>query len=162
MSRRPVPLLFVHEERRDSIHPSIISHFLDGGFKREFEWQGTVDFTPWLSVPAALSFIETTFGLERLLEHNHQLATWAHAHLCSTWEVEPLTPLDGSLLGAMAAMVLPRRIQAHFENPMVLQHTLYDNHRIETPVHAWGDDWLIRVSAQAYNTPDQYRTISAR
>jgi isopenicillin-N epimerase len=151
--------LFVHEESRDNIHPAIISHFLDDGFKREFEWQGTIDFTPWLTVPAALSFMETTFGIERLLQHNHQLATWAHAHLCSTWDVEPLTPLDGSLLGAMAAMALPRKIQEHFENPMVLQHTLYDNHRIETPVHAWGDDWLIRVSAQAYNRTDQYQRL---
>ena len=151
--------LFVHESKRDSVHPVIISHFLDGGFKREFEWQGTIDFTPWLTVPAALAFMETTFGFDRLLEHNHQLATWAQAHLCRTWDVEPLTPLDGSLLGAMAAMTLPRRIQQHFDNPMVLQHTLYDSHRVETPVHAWGDDWLIRVSAQAYNRPEQYERL---
>ena len=151
--------LFVHETKRDSVHPAIISHFLDGGFKREFEWQGTIDFTPWLTVPAALAFMETTFGFDRLLEHNHQLATWAQAHLCRTWDVEPLTPLDGSLLGAMAAMILPRRIQQHFDNPMVLQHTLYDSHRVETPVHAWGDDWLIRVSAQAYNRPEQYERL---
>ena len=152
-------VLSVREDARPRIHPTTISHYLDEGFSREFTWQGTIDFSPWLTVPKALEFMDATFGIERLQTHNHRLAVWAHDHLCRTWDVEPISPRDGSMLGSMAAMRLPESIRNRFEDPVVLQHTLYDHHRIETPVHAWGDDWLLRVSAQAYNRPEQYERL---
>lgn len=153
-------VLHVHRDHRDTVHPPTISHHLGEGFQREFEWQGTIDFTPWLTVPSALAFIEETFGWDRLRAHNHHLATWAQAYLCEHWGSRPLTPLDGSLLGSMAAVVLPPDVQTRFAGPEVLQVALYDEHRIEAPVHAWGSDWIIRVSAQAYNHPDQYARLA--
>ena len=153
-------VLHVHRDHRDSIHPSTISHFLGEGFQREFEWQGTIDFTPWLTVPSALAYIEETFGWDRLRTHNHDLATWAHAHLCERWGAAPLTPLDGSLLGSMASVVAPPDLKSRLDSTEHLQHVLYDQFRIETPVHEWGDDWLIRVSAQAYNRPEQYGQLA--
>ena len=119
-------VLHVHEEHRDDVHPPTISHFLDEGFLLEFSWQGTCDFTPWLSAPAALEFGERTFGWDRLRAHNHALATWAHAYLCDRWGSRPLTPLDGSLLGSMASVVVPRALQEKFEDTDRLEEALHD------------------------------------
>ncbi len=69
--------LWVRPDRQKATHPLVISHFLDEGFTREFNWQGTRDFATWLSVPRAISFLED-LGWDRVMEHNHQMAVWAH------------------------------------------------------------------------------------
>ena len=152
-------VLHVRADRRHEIHPTTISHFLGEGFQREFEWQGTMDFTPWLTVPASLAFIEETFGWDRLRTHNHHLATWAQGRLAERWGTDPLTPPDGSMLGSMASVVAPKALQERFEEAAELQLALYDDHRVEVPVHSRGEDWLVRVSAQAYNTPEEYERL---
>ena len=39
------------------IHPLVVSHFLDQGMSKEFGWQGTRDFSAWLSVPRAIEYM---------------------------------------------------------------------------------------------------------
>ena len=119
-----------------------------------------MDFSSWLTVPASLAWIEESFGWERVRAHNHQLASWAQSRLCERWGSDPLTAPDGSMLGAMAAVIAPPGIKNRFETPADLQVALYDDHRVEVPVHAYGDHWLIRVSAQVYNRPADYERLA--
>ena len=97
---------------------------------------------------------------EALRGANHDLACWAHRFLCEQWEVEAISPLDGSMLGSIATVRLPPWIRSGFDEAMAFQGELYDRHRIEVPVMDWGDEWFIRVSAQAYNTADDYQTLA--
>lgn len=153
-------LLGVHPELAPKIQPTIISHHAEDAFSRRFQWQGTSDFTSWLSVPDALAFGESTFGWEALTDANHRLVTWAHQLLCHSWDVDPVSPLDGSMIGSIATVRLPAPIREHFADASALQAALYERHRIEVPVMDWGEQWFIRVSAQAYNTPEDYRALA--
>ena len=120
----------------------------------------TVVMTPWLCVPDALAFVETRFGWDRLRAHNHALATWAHGLLCERWESEPLTPLDGSLLGSMASMRLPDVLIRKFDDPRALQELLYEKYRVEAPINEWCGSWILRVSCQVYNKPVEYEQLA--
>ena len=153
-------VLMVHPDFADRVQPTIISHHSDDPFRKRFSWQGTADFTPWLSVPEALAFGERRFGWDRLRAANHALATWAHRCLVEHWGVEPVSPLEGDLLGSIATVRLPESACAAFDGPMSLQLALYDRHRIEVPVMDWGGSWFVRVSAQAYNEPEQYLALA--
>lgn len=144
--------LAVRSEFLGSTHPLATSHFLGEGFTREFDWQGTRDFSPWLCAPAAIDFF-TRFGWDHVREHNHALAVWAHRVLCERWAVEPLSPLDGSMLSSMAAVRLPAGVQEAFATPAALQAELYDRHRIEIPIIDWKGRWHCRVSCHLHTTP---------
>jgi len=55
--------LHVRRDRQAGVRPGTISHGLNAPtdersrFRLEFDWQGTLDPTPWLAVPAAIDFI---------------------------------------------------------------------------------------------------------
>ena len=107
---RGAAFLWVRPERQAAIHPAVISHRLGEGLAREFGWQGTRDVTAWLTAPRAVAFLQS-LGEQRVRDHNHLLAAWAHRMLCQRFGVEPLSPADGSMLGSMATVTLPARLQ---------------------------------------------------
>jgi isopenicillin-N epimerase len=134
------------------LRPVATSHRYGEGLTREFDWQGTRDMTPWLVAPAAIRFFDR-FGWDRVRQHNHDLAAWSHRELVRRWNVTPLSPLDGSLLAAMAAIPVPEKVQAAFASETALQAHLYDHARIEIPVIAWQGRWHVRVSCHLHTTP---------
>jgi isopenicillin-N epimerase len=83
--------------------------------------------------------------------------------LCDLWNVEPTSPLDGSMLGSMVTVQLPRQehIKAKFVTSEGLKAPLYDRYKIEAPVIDWGGRWWIRASCQVYNTADQYERLGS-
>jgi isopenicillin-N epimerase len=141
------------------VHPTTISHFYDQGFGAEFSWQGTRDISGWLSAPAAIDYF-AALGWERVRRHNHEMAVWAQRLLVERWQGQPVSPLDGSLLGAMATVPLPPRTRTRHGSAEALQALLYDRHRIEVPVIDWSDRWWIRVSCQVYNGAGQYERLA--
>jgi len=157
---RGAAFLWARPDRQSDVHPTVISHRLGEGFAREFAWQGTRDVTAWLTVPRAVAFL-ADLGEQRVRDHNHELAVWAHRRLFDRWGVAPLSPADGSMLGSMAAVTLPGPFQAMSEpEGEALQRRLYHAHRFEVPLHRFAGRWLLRVSCQVYNTPAQYERLA--
>jgi isopenicillin-N epimerase len=158
---RGAGFLWARPDRQPQIHPAVISHHYTDGFSREFSWQGTRDLSAWLAVPRALEFTRDLGG-EAVRDHNHALAVWAHQLLCEKLRVrEPLSPLDGSLLGSMAAIPLPQSLADLSDSQVeALQQSLYTQHRIEVPLMRLGRQLLLRVSCQLYNTPAQYERVA--
>jgi isopenicillin-N epimerase len=151
-------ILWVSPRHQAEVHPTVISHNLDAGFAREFAWQGTRDIAAWLTAPVAIEFM-SGLGWDRVLDHNHRMAVWAHQMLTDRWGVEPVSPLDGSLLGSMAAVRLPGRLADFDGNQLAaLQQRLHDQHRIEVPMIPWKPA-MLRVSCQVYNRPEEYERL---
>ncbi len=142
------------------LHPLATSHWFGDGFAREFDWQGTRDMSPWLTAPAAIDFF-ARFGWDKVRAHNHQLAVWSQRFLCDTWQVAPLSPIDGSMLASMAAVKLPAGVQPLFESATALQAHLYDQHRIEIPIIDWHGTWHARVSCHLHTSPALVERLSA-
>ena len=152
--------IWVRPDRQSQVHPTVISHNLDQGFTSEFAWQGTRDISAHLTAPKAIEFM-ASFGWERVRRHNHELAVWAHRMLCERWRVEPISPLDGRMLGSMATVRLPGRLsQLTEETERKSQQRLYDEYAIETPLIRWYDGSFLRVSCQIYNRPEEYQRLA--
>lgn len=157
---RGAAFLWVRPDLQDRIHPAVVSHFYNEGFCREFSWQGTRDLSAWLAVPHALAFTRA-LGAESVRAHNHALAVWAHRMLCERMNIpEPLSPLDGSLLGSMATVPLSEKLSGLTDAQLeALQQRLYDEHRVEVPLMRFGGRVLLRVSCQVYNHAGQYERL---
>ena len=151
--------LWAHPDRpdRSELHPPAISLLHSEGFPREFDWTGTADYTPWLSLPEALAF-HRELGPERVRRHNRDLVL-AGGRLCAdAWDL-PL-PTAPEFVGSMIALPCPVPCEGTKPAADALRAELWGRHRIEAmPVPAAGRAW-IRVSAQVYNDLDDFRRLA--
>jgi isopenicillin-N epimerase len=154
---RGCALLWVRPERAAALHPTVISHGYGGGLAAEFGWTGTRDVTPFLSVPAALSF-HARLGGPALMEGNRARAAEAAALLAEAWRTE-VAGLPGQRW-AMAAVRVPHPGDPGEEGARRLHDALLKRHRIQVPVFPFKGALWLRVSAQAYNASADYRRLA--
>ncbi len=170
--------VWARRDRRIGLRPAITSHGANdprshrSRYRLEFDWTGTDDPSPWLTVPDALRFLERLRpgGLAELQRRQRDLARQARDRLCEALAIAP--PVPDELLGAMPAVPLPiarddeRRARA-------LQAALFDHDGIEVPITDWpvrgarpiGSPpavWSVRVSVAPYTSPaDVERLVDA-
>lgn len=163
--------LFVREDFRESVHPLVVSHGANSPrtdrsrFRLEFDWTGTDDPTPLLCIPECIHLLGALCegGWAELMAANRSLALHARDLLCGVLGIAP--PCPDSMVGSMAAVPLPDGDAGSLRPPLYIdpvQETLWLNHRIEVPIQAWPAPprRVLRVSAQAYNTPEQYAKLA--
>jgi isopenicillin-N epimerase len=150
--------LWVTDELRDLTHPLVTSHGAGQGFAAEFDFQGTDDYTAYLSVPAALDFM-ASLGWERIRRHNHELAAYGQRVVAGALGTTPPVPEDG--FASMALCALPARLAPDQEAARRLQLRLFEDHRIEVPISWWNGAAYIRLSAHVYNAPEDYERLAA-
>lgn len=154
--------LYVQRDRQSHIRPLTISHGANSPrsdrsrFRLEFDWVGTDDPTPYLCVPSAIQFLDSLFpgGWAELMARNHALAVQAQQVICA--ELEISLPCPDTMLGSMVAVPLPDGA------PLVLQAALLDQYQIEVPIVPFPNTTsrIVRVSAQLYNTVEQYQYLA--
>jgi len=141
--------LWVAPEWQERVHGTIVSWGYSedrGSFIERTQFQGTRDSSAYLSVPAAIAFVQEHDDAARCAA----LAREARRRLCELLDTEPIAP--EAMVQRMASFRVPGDAYA-------LQHALWENHRIEIP--AMQDD-LMRVSIAMYNDrTDVDRLLSA-
>lgn len=136
-------------------------------FLRDFDYMGTDDYTAMLSVPAAIDFFANLpGGWPGVMQANHDLVIKGRAVLCDALGID--APAPESMIGCMATLPLPDPPAA--SRPTVyddaLQDALYDRHRCVVPIWQFQTadrptpTRVLRVSAQVYNTLDEYHILA--
>jgi isopenicillin-N epimerase len=154
--------LHVRRDRQAPLHPNVISHGYTGGFHAEFDWTGTFDPTAWLCIPEARRYLEGLVpgGWPEIMALNHSLALEARTRVCESLGVAP--PCPESMIGSMASVPLPAAA-AHAPASGLDPPGLHDWFRargVETWLYPHPVP-LLRLSAQLYNTLDQYTHLAA-
>ena len=161
--------LWVRRDRQAGIHPLTISHGHVGEragrtrFRLEFDWTGTLDPTAWLTVPRAIEYLGGLLpgGWPALMARNRALVLQARALLCEAAGSAPACPEQ--MIGSLASVILPERIApSGWRVREPLQDRLFEGWGIEVPIMRWPAPprRLVRVSAQLYNSADQYRHLA--
>ena len=170
-------MLWVRADRRERIHPLVVSHGanepLDGRarFRLEFDWTGTSDPTGALALADAIDWMaaQDPGGWPAIMAANHALALAGRDRLATVLGLG-LTPIaPDQMTGSMAALRLPGAMDE--PTARALQRALLDEDGIEVPIMPWpvraarppgGGPAipLIRVSAQRYNEPADYDRLA--
>jgi isopenicillin-N epimerase len=158
MAPRGVGFLWAAPESQALIHPLAISHGFGRGFRAEFDWTGTRDFTSFLVVPDGIDW-HAELGGPALMARNRALAATAAERLAERWGTETLAP--PSLFAAMVPVRLPLAVAPTVENAVALERRLSDEHRIEAAIVAQADGLWLRLAAQAYNEIEDYERLAA-
>ena len=154
--------LHVRRDRQAGLHPSVISHGYTHGFHAEFDWTGTCDPTPWLCIPEAIRFMGGLLpgGWPEVMARNRALALQARDILCATLGLD--APAPSGMIGSMASIPLPAAAPGSLA-ARLNSDALCEWFR-ERGVRTWLYPHpvpLLRVSAQLYNSPDQYQRLTS-
>jgi isopenicillin-N epimerase len=162
--------LWVRGDRQADIHPLTISHGATAvrpgrsRFRLEFDWTGTQDPTAWLTVPKAIDYMGGLVpgGWPALMARNRALALAARELLCVAAGSPP--PCPDPMIGSLASVVLPDSptMETGWRVRDPLQGRLFDQWGIEVPIMRWpaAPRRLLRISAQLYNSPEQYARLA--
>lgn len=163
--------LFVRRDLQADLRPLVVSHGANSTrndrsrFRLEADWIGTLDPSPWLSIPAALEFVRGVVpgGLNGLREHNRDLVLEGRGRLCAALGIE--APAPESMIGSLASVPLPPfeggpEPNGCWKEPL---HGALTARGIEVPTMFWPapPSRLLRISAQAYNHIGQYESLAA-
>ncbi len=153
--------LHVRRDRQAALHPTVISHGYRHGFQAEFDWTGTFDPTPWLCIPEALRYMGGLLpgGWPELMSRNRALALQARDVLCNAFGID--RPAPEAMIGSMASIPLPAPEPG---SPAArLDHDALGEWFRERGIRTWLYPHpvpLLRLSAQLYNDPNQYRRLA--
>jgi isopenicillin-N epimerase len=163
--------LHVREDRRERVRPLVISHGANASsvkrsrFHLEHDWTGTRDPSAWLSVPVALSEMESMVegGWDEVRRRNRELVLEGRIILCDVLGIG--APCPDTMIGSLASLPLPDGDSGSVNELFPfdkLQDLLLKDHRIEVPVIAWPEPprRLVRISAQLYNSSWEYVALA--
>jgi isopenicillin-N epimerase len=168
-------MLWVREDRRERIHPLVVSHGANEPlagrtrFRHEFDWTGTSDPTGFLTLPAAIEWMDHNVvpgGWPEVMAANHALALAGRDIVSAALGID--APAPDAMLGSMAAMPLPG-VDGEMA-AAALGAALEAEDRIQVPIGAWPvraaqrdgarPGTLIRISAQRYNEAADYERLA--
>ncbi|WP_209271452.1 aminotransferase class V-fold PLP-dependent enzyme [Nostoc sp. ATCC 53789] len=158
--------LYVRRDKQSEIRPLTISHGTNSPrtdksrFQLEFDWTGTDDPTAYMCVPEAIAFMGSLLpgGWTELRQQNHQLVLQGRRLLCEALEVQPPCPKE--MIGSMAVVPMPTTLENR--DFMSVHDELFDKFGIQVQVMPWQEQprLLVRISAQIYNTLEQYEYLA--
>jgi len=170
-------MLWVRADRRDAIHPLVVSHGANEPlagrtrFRHEFDWTGTTDPTGYLTLPDAIAWMGSVAapvggGWPALMAANHALALDGRDRIAQALRIEP--PAPDAMLGSMATLPLPSALDE--AGGIALARVLESEDGIQVPIVDWPvraarvagvpPRILIRLSAQRYNEPADYDRLA--
>lgn len=165
-------MLWVHPERQASLRPIALSSRAHedrpwrAQFLRDFDYHGTDDYTAHMAVRDAVAFMGSLLdgGWDALMARNHDMVVEARDLLCARLGLE--APVPASMVPMMATIQLPTMPEALsgqrtvFGDP--IQDRLVAEHAIQVPIwtNAMTGQRFCRISAQVYNTLEQYEQLA--
>jgi len=152
---RGAAALWAARRHRAALPAPVVSWREEEGYPYSFSMPGTADSSAILALPAALSLFEELGGLERVIDHHNALAGYGQSVLAAAlgldgaeFRREPLLP--------MAALPLPQGLG----DADRVQQLIADRAGAETAVSEWNGRLLMRISAHAYNRPEEYERLA--
>ncbi|WBB81934.1 aminotransferase class V-fold PLP-dependent enzyme [Micromonospora sp. WMMD882] len=159
---RGTALLAVRPPWRERIQPLTVSWEQDSGFPGRAEWQGTLDYTPWLAAPVGLYTLRS-LGVDRVRAHNAALAAYGQRVLGDALGVAPThLPDPGGPSVAMRLVPLPPGMATTIAAATALRDRISDRIATEVAVMAWGGRGWLRLCGQVYNSAEEYERLAVR
>jgi isopenicillin-N epimerase len=169
-------ILHARADVRDGLRPLVVSHGFNDErvdrtrYRKLFDWTGTIDYSPYLALPAAIRFVGGLHpdGWPGLMAENAALARQARDRICAALDVPP--PAPDPMLGSMASIPLPGLAPTQ-DAARRLHDMLFEEERIEVPVFPFpvpaalapGEAptaAIVRISAQHYNRLPEYEALA--
>ena len=156
-------ILHVRRDRQDTLRPLVTSHGMTAEgdrprFQLELDWVGTDDPTPVLCLPAAIEFMQGVLpgGLPAVMAANRARVIEGQRALVDEFGVRAAGP--EALLGSLATVILDEAPEPGAFGMDRVHHALFER-GVEVPVTRFQRWRLLRISAQLYNSGEDYARL---
>jgi len=143
--------LYVEKSLQKQIDPLIISW----GYKSEFpsdsifqdyhQYNGTRDFSAFLTTPKALDFFKEN-NWEKQKERCRNELKYYYPIVAKEFNSSPICPVTDEFLAQICSIPISTK------NPVALKELLYSKYKIEIPIVVTKKQIYLRISFQAYNS----------
>ena len=151
MTPKGCSFLYAKPEFQSMLDPLIISWGYqsaapsDSQFFDYHQFNGTRDFSAYLSVPKAIEFMEK-HNWKKVSDECKDNVLASAPKLFELLSTTPLAPLTKAFFGQLCSAEIKT------SEPVKLQRLLFEKYRIEIPIMQHADKYYIRFSFQAFNT----------
>jgi isopenicillin-N epimerase len=145
--------LYAKKEVQTWLDPLVVSWGYESAFPSSSQFldyhqtQGTRDFSAFLTVPKAVSFLKE-HNWESVAATCRQMVQKNAQRFCDLLGTQPLCPVSDEFLGQMFSMPIKPL------SPERLQRYLFQTYNIEVPVMRHEDKVYLRYSINAFNTQE--------
>ncbi|GHJ85264.1 hypothetical protein NliqN6_1666 [Naganishia liquefaciens] len=179
MSHRGCALFYVAKNRQHLIRSTLpTSHYYESAkypatgewvFAKQWDWVGTQDMAPMLSVSAALEFRRFLGGEERISKYCHDLAVTGGRKVAEFLKTNVVDTADGELTANMVTVELPLAVSFAENTPegkkeMARQYDFLLEEMFKAKVFAavfcHNKKWMARFSAQVWNDVDDFIKVA--
>ncbi|CUF67861.1 aminotransferase, putative [Bodo saltans] len=143
--------MWIKDENIRVIEPAVISHGAREGLLSSFIWDGTRDYSAYLTIPAIIHFWELQ-GLDRVREYCSTLLRDAVTMLTTAFQTRRIA----RHAPFMSLVELPEALQGRRDASKYVQDVLHTQYRIEVPVKQIESTLYLRISVFVYNEPAHY------
>jgi isopenicillin-N epimerase len=150
MTPKGCSFLYVKKELQDRFDPLIISWGYESDnpsgsrFQDYHQFNGTRDFSAFLTIPAALAFMEQ-HNWKEVASKSRQLVKDYVQPIADVLGAQPLCPVTDEWLGQLCSFPI------RCNDPAKLHQRLFDEFSIEIPVMKHQDSVYIRYSINGFN-----------
>ena len=158
MAPKGASFLYANPQQQTWIDPLVISWGYrsaapsDSLFLDYHQMNGTRDYSAFLTVPAAIRYMEENDWWNVAKRCQQTVRDWA-PRFTEALGVEAHAPMTSDWLGQMFAIPFPT------ENPVNLYRKLVDHYRIEIPVTEQNGNTFVRYSFQVFNEESQLQQL---
>jgi len=158
MAPKGASFLYANPQQQTWIDPLVISWGYrsaapsDSLFLDYHQMNGTRDYSAFLTVPAAIRYMEENDWWNVAKRCQQIVRDWA-PRFTEALGVEAHAPMTSDWLGQMFAIPFPT------ENPVNLYRKLVDHYRIEIPVTEQNGNTFVRYSFQVFNNESQLQQL---
>ncbi len=166
---RPTAALVVAPQHRATVEPLVVSWLQVVGFPTAVEIGGTLDYTPWLAAPIGIETMRA-LGLEAVRRHNSLLAEHGQRVVAEALEVGTSDIVRPSFADdhqteeapvSMRTVRLPPGVADDRPAAVRLRERLASEASCEVHLDVWRGRGQLRLSAQVYNSQDDYDRLAA-
>ncbi len=161
MTPKGCSFLYAKPEFQSILDPLIVSWGYqsaapsDSKFFDYHQFNGTRDFSAYLTVPKAIEFMQK-HDWKNVSEKSKDNVLAAAPPLFELLNAQPLAPLTEEFFGQMCS------VEIKTKEPEKLQRLLFEKYRIEIPIMRQADKCYIRFSFQAFNSVAQIEYLVQR
>lgn len=154
MTPKGCSFLYAKPEFQKMLYPLIISWGYestspsDSQFFDYHQFNGTRDFSAYLTVPKAIKFMEK-HNWKKVAEDCKEKLLSVAPTLFEVLKTNPLAPLNKEFYGQICSAEITT------PSPEKLKELLFNKYHIEIPIMKHGDKCFIRFSFQAFNTTNE-------
>jgi isopenicillin-N epimerase len=153
MTPKGSSFLYVKKEMQPMFDPLVISWGYDSAFPSHSQFldyhqtQGTRDFSAFLTIPAAIDFMQKN-NWDKVASNCRTLTKANAQRFCALLKTTPLAPITDDFIAQLYSILIKTK------EPEKLHDYLYEKYKIQVPVMRHDDNVFLRYSIQCFNTQE--------